>query len=145
MEITLLNGQRSHRLDLPGIRRFLDRLVRAHPVGADGLAVRFVADRAMRAYNRTFRGKDATTDVLSFPNDGMGPDGVVHLGDIVISVPRAREQAAARAHSFRREIELLLIHGYLHLLGHDHETDRGEMKRLERKIASKLAPLRRAG
>lgn len=86
----------------------------------------------MRALNRDFRGKDATTDVLSFPG-GSTPDGE-HLGDVVISVPRARQQAAEAGHPVARELRVLLLHGLLHCLGHDHETDGGEMERLERRL-----------
>ncbi len=96
------------------------------------LAVRFVSDREMRRLNLRFRRKDATTDVLSFPGSDT-PEGP-QLGDIAISLPAARRQAVERGHPVRREIELLLLHGLLHCLGHDHETDGGEMLRLERRL-----------
>jgi probable rRNA maturation factor len=66
--------------------------------------------------------------VLSFP----GEEG--HLGDILISVPTARRQAAEAGHGAERELRTLLLHGVLHCLGHDHETDGGEMERLERRL-----------
>jgi probable rRNA maturation factor len=106
--------------------------------------VRFAGDRAMRRLNREFRGIDSTTDVLSFPGqaggpdaggpDTGGPDAGGHLGDIVISVPAARRQAAAAGHDPQRELRILLLHGVLHCLGHDHEVDGGEMERLERRL-----------
>ena len=106
--------------------------------------VRFAGDRAMRRLNREFRGIDSTTDVLSFPGDAGGPDAGGpdaggpdaggHLGDIVISVPAARRQAAAAGHDPARELRILLLHGVLHCLGHDHEVDGGEMERLERRL-----------
>jgi probable rRNA maturation factor len=119
---------------------FLDRLTHAVPAGdADSLAVCLVSDRRMREYNRTFRGTDATTDVLSFPSDPLpGPVAERHLGDIVISVPAARRQARGAGHSLGRELKILALHGYLHLLGHDHETDDGSMKRLERRLLRRL-------
>ena len=86
----------------------------------------------MRRLNRVFRAKDRTTDVLSFPG-GRSPEGV-HLGDVVVSVPQASRQATASAHSIGRELRLLLLHGALHCLGYDHETDDGEMSRLERRL-----------
>ncbi|HSG39895.1 MAG TPA: rRNA maturation RNase YbeY, partial [Thermoanaerobaculia bacterium] len=89
---------------------------------------RFVSDREMRRVNREFRGKDKTTDVLSFP----GEEG--HLGDVMIAVPTARRQAAEAGHGVDRELKVLLLHGVLHCLGHDHETDQGEMERLERRL-----------
>ena len=110
--------------------------------------MRFAGDRVLRRFNREFRGQDRPTDVLSFPGDagaaGAGapgaprppglPEDAGHLGDIVISVPAARRQAAAAGHDTEREIRILLLHGVLHCLGHDHEVDGGEMERLERRL-----------
>jgi probable rRNA maturation factor len=146
LDITLVNGQRSRRLDLRSIRRFVERLVEvAPPGGADRLAVCFVSDRTMRSYNRRYRARDATTDVLSFP-DGTSQalEGGRHLGDIVISVPEAERQAREAGHAVSREIRILLLHGYLHLLGHDHATDGGAMMRLERRLRRLLLPARRS-
>jgi probable rRNA maturation factor len=114
------------------VRRWLTTLVRTVAPSARSLGVRFCADPAMRSLNRAHRGKDQTTDVLSFPG-GDTPEGY-HLGDIVISVPQARRQAAAAGHSLAREIRILLLHGVLHCLGYDHETDDGAMDRLERRL-----------
>jgi probable rRNA maturation factor len=89
----------------------------------------------MRALNRRYRGKDRTTDVLSFALR-EGPFGDVQpemLGDIVISVPVAEKQARERGHSLSREIEHLLVHGLLHLLGYDHERGHAEARRMRRK------------
>ena len=98
-------------------------------------------DALVRRLNATYRGKYKTTDVLSFPGDARpAPDGSRHLGDIVISVPQARRQAAREGHALERELRLLLIHGYLHLLGYDHEVDDGRMKRLESRLARRLLP-----
>lgn len=96
------------------------------------LAVRFVSDREMKRLNREFRGQDRPTDVLTFA--GCETIDGVHLGDVAVSVPTARRQALEHGHSVARELELLLIHGLLHCLGYDHETDDGEMERLERKL-----------
>jgi len=86
-------------------------------------------DETLQRLNREFRGKDAPTDVLSFPSPSPGGG----LGDIAISVDRAREQAGSYGHALMAELQVLLLHGVLHLLGHDHETDRGKMRRLETK------------
>jgi probable rRNA maturation factor len=83
----------------------------------------------LRRLNHEFRGKDEPTDVLSFPS--ASPAG--ELGDIAISVDRAQEQADSYGHALSAEVQILLLHGVLHLLGHDHETDRGRMRRLETK------------
>ncbi len=91
-------------------------------------------DETLRRLNREFRAKDEPTDVLSFP--APSPDG--GLGDIAVSVDRAREQAAAYGHELSAELRILLLHGVLHLLGHDHETDRGTMRRLETKWRKQL-------
>jgi probable rRNA maturation factor len=86
-------------------------------------------DRAITTLNGRFRRKWSPTDVLSFPvADGM-PDG--YLGEVAISWQRAAEQAAERGHSTEQEIEILMLHGVLHLLGYDHQSDRGRMARLE--------------
>ena len=87
----------------------------------------------MRTLNRRFRGKDKPTDMLSFP---AGEGGL--LGDIVVSVPYAARQAGRRGHRRQREIDRLLLHGYLHLVGYDHETDGGEMDALEAKLKRRL-------
>ncbi|KAB2966345.1 MAG: rRNA maturation RNase YbeY [Thermoanaerobaculia bacterium] len=115
-----------------GLARWLERLLAELAPEADSLAIRFVGDRAMRELNRRYRGLDATTDVLSFPG-AASPEGR-HLGDVVVSVPQATRQAEARGHRAAREIRLLALHGVLHCLGYDHETDGGEMERLERRL-----------
>ncbi len=97
--------------------------------------MRFVSDREMRRLNRTFRHQDRPTDVLSFPGD-ESPIAPAHLGDIAVSVPTARRQASKLGHSVDRELRILLLHGILHCLGHDHETDDGTMERLERRWRS---------
>ena len=111
---------------------WVERLAAALAPERDSFAVRFVGDRTMRAFNRDFRGRDRTTDVLSFPGE-PGPDGWP-LGDVAISVPQAARQAAAQGHALARELRLLILHGALHCLGHDHETDGGEMAALELRL-----------
>jgi len=91
-------------------------------------------DKELRRLNRQFRKKDRATDVLSFP--AVELDGV--LGDIAISFERAKQQAAERRHAVGEEIGVLMLHGVLHLLGMDHETDRGQMERTERKWRARL-------
>jgi len=87
----------------------------------------------MRRLNRTFRAIDRPTDVLSFPSGESG-----FLGDLAIDVPYAARQARARGHALDREVKVLLAHGVLHLLGHDHETDGGEMFRLQRRLVRRV-------
>ena len=97
------------------------------------LSVLFCGDARMRRLNRDFRRQDKTTDVLAFP----AAEGAL-LGDIVVSVPYAAREARRRGEPRAREIERLLVHGYLHLLGFDHETDAGEMEALEAALRRRL-------
>jgi probable rRNA maturation factor len=99
----------------------LDRLGRE----VDEVSIAFVDDEAMTSLNRKFRRKNKTTDVLTFPGEDR------FLGDIVISVDQARRQAADEKHSLATEVRYLILHGILHALGYDHETDKGEMNALE--------------
>jgi probable rRNA maturation factor len=135
LEVALAGAARFPELSPRRLRPWLEILAAAIAPGHDSLGVRFAGDRTMRDLNRRFRGKDKSTDVLSFPGD-ESPDGK-HLGDIVISVPTAARQAAERGHALEREVRLLLLHGVLHCLGHDHETDGGEMERLEARLRRK--------
>ena len=85
------------------------------------LTIVLVDDDRIRSLNRDFLGNDAPTDVLSFPADEPDPEtGRRYLGDVVISITRAAEQAGERRHSVEAEIQLLVVHGVLHLLGQDH-------------------------
>ncbi|HEY2018081.1 MAG TPA: rRNA maturation RNase YbeY [Bryobacteraceae bacterium] len=93
-------------------------------------------DAELRRLNREYRGKDYATDVLSFPS-GTGHAGSP-LGDVAISLARARAQAREFGHTVEQEIQVLMLHGLLHLLGMDHEDDRGQMARAEKKWRARL-------
>jgi probable rRNA maturation factor len=86
-------------------------------------------DAELRKLNQQYRGKDYPTDVLSFP----GGEGYANIGDLAISAARARAQAREYGHSTEDEMRILMLHGVLHLLGMDHETDGGRMARAERR------------
>ena len=86
----------------------------------------------MRALNRQFRGRDYATDVLSFPSEARG-----FMGDIVIAAGIARRQARDAGHAITTEIRVLALHGLLHLLGYDHESDDGKMARVEARLRKK--------
>lgn len=124
-----------------GVRRLIERVRRLMPRESKvqsrrskvELSVLFCGDARMRRLNRQFRRQDKTTDVLAFP----AASGAL-LGDIVVSVPYAARQARRRGESRSREIERLLVHGYLHLLGFDHETDTGQMDALETALRKRL-------
>jgi probable rRNA maturation factor len=110
------------------------------------------SDAELRRLNRQFRGEDHATDVLSFPVElplphdqwggaRRGPGqgmALPHLGDLAISLPRARSQARAFGHGTEQEIHILMLHGVLHLLGMDHESDRGRMARAEKRWRARL-------
>jgi probable rRNA maturation factor len=101
------------------------------------VSIAFVDDDAMKTLNRKFRHKNKTTDVLTFPADETYGDPRRKgkpLGDIVISVDQARRQATDEKHSLATEVRYLMLHGILHALGHDHETDKGEMNELELRV-----------
>ena len=108
-------------------------LKRAAPASARGdVTIALVSDRRIRALNRQFRGKDSATDVLSFPSGERG-----FLGDIVIAEGVAKRQAREAGHSLQTELRVLSLHGLLHLLGYDHETDDGKMARVEARLRRK--------
>lgn len=109
----------------------------APPRARGAVSVALVSDARMRRLNREFRGVDRPTDVLSFPaGPGPGAAGSARrdLGDIAIAVGVARRQAREAGHAFGTEVRLLALHGLLHLLGYDHERDRGRMRRLEERL-----------
>ena len=108
-------------------------LRRVAPAKARGhVTIALVTDRRIQQLNRTFRGMDKATDVLSFPADEPGM-----LGDVVIARGVARRQARGAGHDFPTEVRVLALHGLLHLLGYDHEHDGGRMARLEARLRRK--------
>jgi probable rRNA maturation factor len=111
----------------------LDRI----PEEISEVTIAIVNDEAMISLNRKFRKKAKTTDVLTFRADDSYNDPSQKgrpLGDIVISVDQARRQAAQERHSTGTEVRYLILHGLLHALGYDHETDNGEMNALETEV-----------
>jgi len=146
-QLVLRNRQRSIKIESRSLQVFLHRLAdELAPEGSSATLV-LVGDDRMRRLNRRFRGFDRPTDVLSFPaENGEFPEDdedSTYLGDIVISVDTARRQALRRGSTLPRELRVLALHGLLHLLGHDHETDRGEMRRIEYRLRRKLRITRR--
>ena len=143
MAIEVVNRQRLCAIDRGQVERVA--LATLAEIGRTNcsLTIAFVRDRAIRTLNRTYRGKDRATDVLSFPATDAQTELTTgemarFLGDIAIATDTARAQADTARHSFTREVSELVIHGALHLCGYDHETDNGEMNRLERRLRRKL-------
>ena len=119
----------------PALARFLQRARKA--IGLSGqVSVLLTSDEELKRLNRSFRGKNKPTDVLSFP----APEEIfnAHAGDLAISMDTAARQAESFGHPLDAEIRILLIHGLLHLFGHDHETDSGEMARREAELRARF-------
>lgn len=126
------------RTVLGWIRPSLEEAAALEGLPSAEVSVTIVDDESIRRLNREFRQVDRPTDVLSFPQwepgekmEGAGDDPLP-LGDIVISFPRARKQAEMYGHSLEREIGFLAVHGFLHLLGYDHETEEEERRMFSR-------------
>jgi len=137
LEIVLLNRQR-RPLRPSRLVRVLRGAAQALRVSG-GLGLVLTGDAVLRKWNARYRGKDVPTDVLSFP----GPGGDAGLGDILISVEAARRNARALGRTLLQELDVLALHGFLHLLHYDHETDSGTMERLERRLRRRLLGPRR--
>jgi probable rRNA maturation factor len=143
MPVYLSNATRKSGLDFRAIERTVGALLAALDERESSISVSFVRDPRIRELNRAFRGLDKPTDVLSFPLVEPGdayPGAERLLGDIVISVDTARRQAADYDAPLDREVQRLLIHGVLHLLGHDHlePVERAAMEAEERRLADAI-------
>jgi len=160
----ILNLQDKYIVNTSRLSEYVGELRRALGLGKRDCNVCLVNDREIRRLNALFRGKERATDVLSFPWEGRqrlarsrtkrgrtrrrqtggGPDARAklefrnHLGDIVISLETAKRNARQEGHSTLNEIRWLILHGLLHLLGYDHESDQGEMIRLELALRTRL-------
>ena len=133
LEVVLLNRQRRRRVRSHRLRRLLEDAARSLGVSGE-VALVLTRDPALRELNARYRGKDEPTDVLSFP----GPGGSAGLGDIVVSIDTAERNARRLGRTLQRELDVLALHGFLHVLGYDHETDDGTMDRLERRLRREL-------
>ena len=129
----IANRQHGIAIDTGELEAFHRRLSRAAGVKPGSFSVALVSDGRIAALNRRYRGQPQATDVLSFAAAGNG-----YLGDVVISAPTARRQARRYRHSFAEEVKLLMLHGLLHLMGYDHETDDGWMNRREHALRRRL-------
>jgi probable rRNA maturation factor len=123
-------------------RCLLQRLLEATDRAGAGVALLLAPDRTVRTLNRRFRQVDRVTDVLAFPAAGDLEPAQPHLGEIAIALPQARRQARLARWPLRSELALLVTHGFLHLLGYDHELDDGTMHRLEEELLDRVAGVR---
>ena len=133
LDVVLLERQRRRKTSPARLRRVLRGAAAILRVRGE-VAVVLAGDALLRRLNRAYRGKDRPTDVLSFPGDG-GESG---LGDVVISVATAERNARGLGRTLLQELDVLALHGFLHLLGYDHETDDGTMDRLEARLRKRL-------
>jgi probable rRNA maturation factor len=145
----ILNRQREVRISRRPLELFLRRVKRELRLANSEITICLVSDGEMARLNQNFRKKKGPTDVLSFPSiskrrpqwpwrarSSKGPRE--DLGDIAISPATARRYARRDGRDFRKELPVLILHGVLHLLGYDHETDRGEMDKIEKKLRVRL-------
>jgi probable rRNA maturation factor len=145
----ILNRQRAVRLARPPLETFLRRAKKELGLEKAGLTVCLVSDAEIARMNETYRKKKGPTDVLSFPilvrgrpvrlrRGSRAIKDREYLGDIAISPGTARRYAKKNGRKLLSELQVLILHGVLHLLGYDHETDRGQMERIERKLRKRL-------
>ena len=144
----IFNRQRRVRIRVRELEKFLVRVLRKVRLRTDTLTVCLVSDAEMKRWNRAYRGKNRPTDVLSFrANPSLSKreskgKGVArassYLGDIAISPNIARRNAMQLGHEFHNEMRILMLHGVLHLMGYDHETDHGGMDRREQRLRREL-------
>ena len=144
----ILNQQRAVRLARRPLEHFLGRLQRELGFQESGVTIALVSDAEIARMNETFRKKEGPTDVLSFPAARRRPRSLPRatskqkagefLGDIAIAPATARRYARKHGRTLPVELRVLILHGVLHLLGYDHETDRGEMDRVERKLRKRF-------
>jgi probable rRNA maturation factor len=147
----VLNRQRRVAVAVAPLARFVERVRRELGFPVEGVAVQLVSDAAMRRLNWTFRRKRGSTDVLSFPSRAgratarsgrrTRADGHGYVGDIAISPEMARRNARRDARPLPDELRMLVLHGMIHLAGYDHETDRGQMRKLETTLRRRLGLL----
>ncbi len=135
----IVNRQRKIKVNLTAWQTFAEKAVKSVTEAENkNFTVAFVSDRKMRELNKTFRGKNLTTDVLSFPFNADEFEEENNLGDVIISLEQAAKQSEENNLNFETEIKQLILHGILHLCSYDHETDGGEMNRRELELRDKL-------
>jgi probable rRNA maturation factor len=118
--IEIINRQKKHKINKERYKGLLEKLVGQYQLDNPEVTLAFVNNKTIKELNKKFLDKDAPTDVLSFPVRERGADGKYYLGDILISVQRALDQSAVQKHSLEKELDILTIHGFLHLIGLEH-------------------------
>ncbi|HEY6127541.1 MAG TPA: rRNA maturation RNase YbeY [Candidatus Acidoferrum sp.] len=149
----ILNRQKKVRLAMPSFATFLRKLQRELELQNVDVSIAFVSDAEIARWNENYRHKEGPTDVLSFPaitqrkkkslparahNRQTSGSPRKFLGDIAIAPETARRYAKKNGRTLRRELRILMLHGLLHLMGYDHESDNGEMNRIEQRLRRRL-------
>jgi probable rRNA maturation factor len=144
----ILNRQRSVRVPAKALNRFLSRARRILRLPSESVSVCLVSNWEMARWNRAYRGKTGPTDVLSFRVGEadkkprrffvLHDTSARYLGDIAIAPAVARRNALRLGRTFSQEMRILMLHGMLHLMGYDHETDNGQMNRREQRLRRTL-------
>lgn len=132
--VVIINKLKKNPIAQKKIKELLEKLSRRYRMQKAEVVLTFVGPKAIQTLNKKYRHKNKPTDVLSFPLKEKGPDGKFYLGDIIICLEVAKKQAKAHGHSLEREVEILTIHGFLHLLGYEHfeglEEEEAKVRRL---------------
>jgi len=142
------NRQKKVRLAVPSLERFLARIRVAAGIPRAEFSIAFVSDAEIARWNKRYRRKSGPTDVLSFPAAprprSQAPRRISaaaargFLGDIAIAPETARRYAKKNGRTLESELRILMLHGVLHLMGYDHESDTGQMNRIENKLRRRL-------
>ena len=135
----IVNRQRRVPVAIPPLQQFYERVRGELGFAPESVTIQLISDATMAKLNVKYRKKRGPTDVLSFPANGARPaKRAEYVGDIAISPETARRNARRFSRSLPLEMRILILHGMIHLAGFDHETDGGEMNRLERRLRKRL-------
>ncbi len=118
--IEIINQQNRYWISKEPFLKLLQKLSSHYNLQESEVTLAFVTNKVIKNLNRKFLRKNSSTDVLSFPIREKAADGKFYLGDIIISIPQAFRQCLNKTHGLERELELLTIHGFLHLVGYEH-------------------------
>jgi probable rRNA maturation factor len=136
--VEIINRQQKIKVETEVFQLFAEYAINQISVHKS-ITIAFVSDSKIKELNQDFRGKNSTTDVLSFPYEAAEFEAEDDfLGDIIISLEQAKRQARENNLTFELEVKQLILHGILHLLGYDHETDEGQMNALELQLREKF-------
>jgi probable rRNA maturation factor len=135
----IVNRQRRVPIAVHPLQQFYERVRRELGFAPESVTIQLISDETMAQLNENYRKKHGPTDVLSFrANGGSQAKGSDYIGDIAISAETARRNARRFSRSLPLEMRILILHGMIHLAGFDHESDHGEMDRLERRLRKRL-------